>query len=140
MVIRLDHPQFYYDLFYQLSFLIVIIIYLFECYKRKIPWVTMLLVVVTTHFFLIVGSRVGGIDASDIDYFKQHLSFPKEHVRNMGGALLFALAGIGIAKLLMKIKYPILDVFAIAAPFGMAVQRVGCLLTGCCLEMKPICP
>lgn len=132
MIIKLDNPQFYYDLFYQLSFLIVIFIYLFESYKRKIPWITILLVVVTTHFFLIVGSRVGGIEAYDIDYFFQHWKFPKEHVRNMGGALLFALIGMGIAKLLLKIKYPILDVFAIAAPFGMAIQRVGCLLTGCC--------
>lgn len=140
MIIKLDNPQFYYDLFYQLSFLIVILIYLFESFKRKIPWITMLLVVVTTHFFLIVGSRVGGIDAYDIDYFKQHLSFPKEHVRNMGGALLFALAGLGVAKLLLKIKYPILDVFAIAAPFGMAIQRVGCLLTGCCFGNETLLP
>lgn len=92
----------------------------------------MLLVVVTTRFFLVIGSRVGGVNAADVHYFMQHLNVPVEHSRNMAGALLFALTGMGIAKLLLKIKYPILDIFAIAAPFGMAIQRIGCLLTGCC--------
>lgn len=132
MIIKFDHPQFYYDLFYQLSSLIVIFIYLFESYKRKIPWITMMLVVVTTHIFLIVGSRLGALTYIDVDYFLQHLRLPEKHSRNMAGALLLALAGIGVAKLLLKIKYPILDAFAIAAPFGMAIQRIGCLLTGCC--------
>ncbi|MGE5393723.1 MAG: prolipoprotein diacylglyceryl transferase family protein [Candidatus Saccharibacteria bacterium] len=132
MIIKLDHPQFYYDLFYQLSSLIVILIFLVESYKRKIPLITMLLVVVTTRFFLIVGSKLGGINLDVLNYFYQHLTFPVNHSRNMAGALLFALLGLGIAKLLLRIKYPILDVFAMAAPFGMAIQRIGCLLTGCC--------
>lgn len=140
MIIKLDNPQFYYDLFYQLSSLIVIFIFLAESFKRKIPWITMLLVVVTTRFFLIIGSRIGGINANDIHYFLQHLNFPIEHSRNMAGALLFALAGMGVAKLLLKIKYPILDVFAIATPFGMAIQRVGCLLTGCCFGTETYWP
>jgi len=132
MIIKFDNPQFYYDLFYQLSSLIVIFIFLFESFKRKIPWITMMLVVVTTRFFLIVGSKLGGITAVDLNYFYHHLTFPIQHSKNMAGALLFALIGMGVAKLLLKIKYPILDVFAIATPFGMAIQRIGCLLTGCC--------
>ena len=127
MIIRFDNPQFYYDFFYQLSSLIVILIFLFESFRRKIPWVTMLLVVVTTRFFLIVGSKLGGINADDINFFLQHFSFPPVHSKNMAGALVFALVGLGL-------------VFAIAAPFGMAVQRIGCLLTGCCFGTETHLP
>lgn len=140
MIIRFDNPQFYYDFFYQLSSLIVILIFLFESFRRKIPWITMLLVVVTTRFFLIVGSKLGGINADDINFFLQHFSFPPVHSKNMAGALVFALIGLGLAKLFLKIKYPILDVFAIATPFGMAVQRIGCLLTGCCFGAETHLP
>lgn len=140
MILKFDNPQYYYDLFYQLSSLIVILIYLFEGHRRKIPWVTMLLVVVTTRFFLITGSKLGGINADDLNYFFQHLSFPVKHTRNMAGALLLALAGLGVAKLLLRIKYPILDAFAIATPFGMAIQRIGCLLTGCCFGTETHLP
>lgn len=140
MIIKFENPQFYYDFFYQLSSLIVILIFLVESFRRKIPWITMLLVVVTTRFFLIVGSKLGGINADDINFFLQYFSFPPVHSKNMAGALAFALIGLGLAKLLLKIKYPILDVFAIAAPFGMAVQRAGCLLTGCCFGTETHLP
>ena len=132
MIIKPDHPQFYYDLFYQLSFLIVTLIFLIEGFRRKLPWISLLLIILTSRIFLIAGSKLAGITADDLNFFIQHFSFPPEHSKNMAGALLFGLIGLGLSKLVLRIKYPILDVFAIATPFGMAIQRIGCLLTGCC--------
>jgi len=132
MIVKLDHPQFYYDLFYQLSFLIVTLILLIEGFRRKLPWISLLLIILTSRIFLIAGSKLAGITADDFHFFIQHFGFPPEHSKNMAGALLLGLIGLGFSKLVLRIKYPILDVFAIATPFGMAIQRIGCLLTGCC--------
>jgi hypothetical protein len=140
MILRTDHPQFYYDLFYQLSSLIVILIFLVEGSRRNLPWISLLLIAVTSRIFLIAGSKLAGINADDLHFFAQHFSFPPEHSKNMAGALLFGLIGLGLSKLILRIKYPILDVFAIATPFGMAIQRIGCLITGCCFGIETSSP
>ncbi len=108
--------------------------------RRKLPWISILLVAVTTRFFVIAGSKLGGINTEDLNFFLQNFTFPPEHSKNMAGALLFGLIGLGLSKLILQIKYPILDVFAIATPFGIAIQRIGCLLTGCCFGMETLSP
>ena len=140
MILKIDHPQFFYDLFYQLSFLVVILIFLIEGSRRNLPWTSLLLVAVTTRFFVISGSKLAGISFNDVNFFIQHFNFPPEHSKNMAGALFFGLIGLGLSKLILRIKYPILDAFAIAAPFGMAIQRIGCLLTGCCFGIETNSP
>ncbi|MDD4970242.1 MAG: prolipoprotein diacylglyceryl transferase [Paludibacter sp.] len=132
MKIDIDNGQYFYELFYQVSFLLVLFIYLIEGYKRRFPWSTWLLVIITVRIFFIIGSKFGAITPDDFNYFTQHFQFPAQHNINLMGALVFGFIGVGVAKWLLKIKYPILDAFAIAAPFGMAVQRIGCLLVGCC--------
>jgi phosphatidylglycerol:prolipoprotein diacylglycerol transferase len=132
MKIEIDNGQFFYDLFYRISFLLVLIIYLLEGYKRKFPWSTWLLVIVTVRIFFITGSKFGAITPDDFSYFIHHFQFPAQYNTNLMGALVFGFIGVAFAKGLLHIKYPILDAFAIAAPFGMAVQRFGCLMVGCC--------
>jgi len=140
MILKIDQPQFFYDLFYQLSLLIVVLIFLIEGTRRNLPWISLLLVIVTTRFFVIAGSKLAGINSDDLNFFIQHFSFPPEHTKNMAGALFFGLIGLSLAKLALRIKYPILDVFAIAAPFGMAIQRIGCLSAGCCFGIETHSP
>lgn len=132
MKIDISNGQFFYELFYQVSFLLVFLIYLIEGYNRKFPWSTWLLVIVTVRIFFITGSKFGAITQDDFSYFMQHFQFPAQHYTNLMGALLFGLIGVGFAKWLLRIRYPVLDAFAIAAPVGMAIQRIGCLMVGCC--------
>ena len=140
MKIDIGNGQFYYDLFYQISFLLVLIVYLAEGYRRKFPWSTWLLVIITVRIFFIIGSKFGAITPQDFSYFAEHLQFPAQHYKNLMGALFFGFVGVGFAKVLLRIKYPILDAFAIAAPLGMAVQRIGCLMVGCCYGTETTLP
>jgi prolipoprotein diacylglyceryltransferase len=132
MKIDISNGQFFYDLFYQISFLLVLIIYLIEGYKRKFPSSTWLLVIVTVYLFFIIGSKFGAITPEDFRYFTKNFQFPASYNKNVIGALFFGFIGIGFAKMLLRIRYPVLDAFAIAMPFGLAVQRIGCLMVGCC--------
>lgn len=75
MILRIDHPQFYYDLFYQLSSITVILIFLTEGTRRKLPWISILLVAVTTRFFVIAGSKLGGINTEDLIFFSKTSHF-----------------------------------------------------------------
>src|SRR5262249_19458923 len=49
------------------------------------------------------------------------------------GALLGGYAGVELAKKLTGYSQPTGDLFAIVAPIGIVLGRVGCLLHGCCL-------
>src|SRR4051812_36661577 len=48
------------------------------------------------------------------------------------GALLGGYAGVKIAKIASGYTRPTGDLFAVAAPIGIAIGRIGCLLHGCC--------
>jgi phosphatidylglycerol:prolipoprotein diacylglycerol transferase len=52
------------------------------------------------------------------------------------GALLGGYAGVEVAKKLTGYTEPTGDWFALIAPLGIAVGRVGCLLHGCCLGKR----
>jgi len=49
------------------------------------------------------------------------------------GALLGGYAGVEAAKLALGWGAPTGDLFALVAPLGIAIGRIGCLLHGCCL-------
>ena len=49
------------------------------------------------------------------------------------GALLGGYVGVEIAKHIINYTNPTGDLFAVIAPVGILVGRVGCLLHGCCL-------
>src|SRR4051812_10954643 len=49
------------------------------------------------------------------------------------GALLGGYAGVEAAKKVLSYKAPTGDFFALVAPLGIILGRVGCLFHGCCL-------
>jgi phosphatidylglycerol---prolipoprotein diacylglyceryl transferase len=49
------------------------------------------------------------------------------------GALLGGYAGVEIAKRVLGYRSVTGDLFAIIAPLGIAIGRIGCLINGCCL-------
>lgn len=49
------------------------------------------------------------------------------------GALLGGYLGVEIAKKLLGYTAPTGDLFAVVAPLGIGIGRIGCLLHGCCM-------
>lgn len=52
------------------------------------------------------------------------------------GALLGGYAGVEFAKRIVDYRQPTGDLFAIVAPIGIILGRIGCLLHGCCLGIE----
>jgi len=52
------------------------------------------------------------------------------------GAMLGGYAGVEFAKKIVDYREPTGDLFAIAAPIGIILGRIGCLLHGCCLGIE----
>ena len=53
--------------------------------------------------------------------------------KSITGALLGGYAGVEIAKRVVGYRNPTGDLFAIVAPVGIMLGRIGCILRGCCL-------
>jgi phosphatidylglycerol:prolipoprotein diacylglycerol transferase len=53
--------------------------------------------------------------------------------KSITGALLGGYLGVEIAKGVLGYKTPTGDLFAVVAPVGIVIGRIGCVLHGCCL-------
>ncbi|TLX74591.1 prolipoprotein diacylglyceryl transferase [Labilibacter sediminis] len=127
--------QSYYNLFYELAFLVVFVFFIWEGLRRKLTihqWVQWILVATSVHLFFIIGTKIFTYSGQDWNYFFSSFRFPPTQSKTVFGGLVLALAGIGLAKLWLRYSFKVLDAYAIAIPIGMAIQRVGCLLVGCC--------
>jgi phosphatidylglycerol:prolipoprotein diacylglycerol transferase len=130
--IELKNGGLFYSLFYFLAFLTGLIILIMEGRKRKFPTVPWLLVIATSFLFFIVGTQIVKFSASDWQRVLQFKELQATAGRSVLGGILLVVPGIFLAKYLLRFRYSVMDAFAMAIPVGMAVQRFGCLLAGCC--------
>ena len=68
----------------------------------------------------------------DWKYFFENWQLPHTSNKTILGGIIAGIIGILIAKWWFRFKQPVWDAFAFALPLCMAIQRVGCLLRGCC--------
>ncbi len=126
------HGPLYFSLFYLMAVMTCIVFALIEGYRRKYPMVQWLLIISSGVTFLIVGTKIFSYSFNDLHRFLTDFYLPNNGRKTILGGIVGLFFGIGIARLVLKFKYPILDTIAIALPISMAIQKMGCLMTGCC--------
>jgi prolipoprotein diacylglyceryltransferase len=122
----------YFTIFYVVAFLTCFVILLVEGRMRNFPVLPWLLVIASGFIFFIVGCR---IFAYSIEDWKTILTYqPPDHPTGlvMLGGLLLAVPAILIAKRFVRLNASSLDAYAFVLPVGMFIQRLGCLIAGCC--------
>jgi prolipoprotein diacylglyceryltransferase len=123
-----------YTLFYLLGFGLAGGILLAEGWRRGFPMRPWLLLVAGTVLMLIAGTRlIAGGPADWLALIRQgHWGTGEVVGRSvLGGMVAAALAVAGLRRLL-GFGREAADAFALPFLLGLAVQGVGCLLTGCC--------
>lgn len=132
LVLGSPRGGFYFDLFYLAAFLFATVFMLWEGYKRKIHWVSWLLVLAFTRLAFIVGTKIISYTPSDWSYAFTHMELaPTSHKVIIGGFILGIGAFLSTIRL-FRIPIGSLDALAIAVPFSIAIQRIGCFILGCC--------
>ncbi len=138
-----QHFQIHYDFFYGLAFLVTFLLLIYQAYKMKLQkfqWLQWLLIIASVRMFFIIGTKLVTFSGQDWIYFFNTLQFPATESKSVFGGLLLALIGFGIAKIWLRYRFKVFDAFAIVIPIGMAIQRVGCLLVGCCYGNTTMLP
>ncbi|MFY9151161.1 MAG: prolipoprotein diacylglyceryl transferase family protein [Prolixibacteraceae bacterium] len=122
----------WYNLFYDLAFLITLFILLFEGYRRKFPllkWIFMLLMI---RLLFITGTKILTFSSTDFSLLFTRFQLPETSGKSLLGGLLFGGIGLLAGVKLFRFKLNCLDAFAVVLPLGIAIQRIGCFVTGCC--------
>lgn len=122
----------YFLFFYNLAFIVALSILLYEGYKRKFPLLKWTLLLAFGWLFFITGSKLITLSGEDWRFFLETRSIPPIANKNLLGGLIAGLLALLAGKHLFRFKQDISDAFAFALPLAIAIQRVGCFLTGCC--------
>ncbi|GAA0879566.1 hypothetical protein GCM10009119_25340 [Algoriphagus jejuensis] len=98
----------------------------------KIPLVSWLLVLAISRLFFIIGTKVIAFSFADWVTAVYQLELPQTTEKVIIGGFALGLAAFFVAIRLFKIHTGSLDAMAIAIPVSIAIQRIGCLILGCC--------
>ena len=121
-----------YKFFYLLAFLANVMLLLFYGSKRGYPLRSLFLTMVTVTFFTIIGSRIVTIPfhewgrailSGDVDSYSN---------RSAIGGMIFGMMALLFTQWFFGFKRSILDLYAWVAPVGYGIQKLGCLMNGCC--------
>ena len=130
--ISTEHGGLYYSIFYMIAFVIAFPILIYEGYHRKYPLLPWILIISSSIIFLIIGTKLLTYSGEDWKYFLNNWQLPHTSNKTILGGILFGIIGILTAKWWFRFKQPVMDAFAFVLPLCMAIQRVGCLMRGCC--------
>ncbi len=82
-------------------------------------------------FSALLGAKVSFLLAEG--WFYRHDSMALLSGRSITGGLLFGYLGVEIGKKLLGYSRATGDLFALIVPLSLALGRIGCLISGCCL-------
>ncbi len=122
----------WYHLFYNLAFLSSLFILLYEGYNRKFPMLKWIFLLILTRLLFIAGTKVMTFSAGDFSVLFSRFQLPETAGKSLLGGLIFGGIALLAGSYLLRFKQNIADAFAVVLPFGIAIQRIGCFITGCC--------
>jgi len=117
-----------YQLFYALPFYLVSAGMLWVGLRRGYTPVSLVLVLAMGRMGFLLGAWLGGLGS----------------LASSGRSTLFALASGALFVVAtvrtLRFAYPVLDLYALFIPLGLALQRLGCLSVGCCFGLPTQVP
>jgi prolipoprotein diacylglyceryltransferase len=122
----------YYMLFYLAAILTGITGAAIAAYKRDIHFKEFAVIISVSLLSVLIGSKMVKFDSTQWFSLFNDGHLPVENGKSVLGAIAGGLIGLWIVGKIIGKKKAVLDLFAVSFPLGMAVQRIGCLLAGCC--------
>ncbi len=126
------HGSQYYDLFYFLAIVFSLVVLIIAGKRRDYPMIPWMLSLLMILLFLILGTKIFTLSPGQWTELYQEGKIPSHTGRTILGGIAGCMVGLFISRLYFGFKNDVLDIFAYIFPAGMAIQRVGCLLAGCC--------
>ncbi|HER07277.1 MAG TPA: hypothetical protein ENO20_00055 [Bacteroides sp.] len=119
-------------LFYQIGFIVPFLILLITGIRNKYHMTRWLAMMMVASFFFLAGTRFSTFTLDEWSALLKDGTWPGTFHRFALGGLCFALGGVLLAKRALGFTRPVLRLYAWVLPIGLAIQKAGCLLSGCC--------
>jgi len=139
-VIHHETGYFLFNRIYMLASFSVIITYMVAGYSKKIPLSQLLLGAATFFLFFTLGSKLLAFSSGEWHRLLAHGQWPRAEKKMMLGGLTGLLAGVLLYASWTRNSKRIFDIVAIVLPVGMSIQRIACLLSGCCFGIPTHLP
>lgn len=108
------------------------IIYIVEGYRKSIPLSQLMSGAAAFFLFFALGSRLPAFSFNDWYQLFTHGQWPRTDHKTILGGLAGLLAIIPLYACLNRNQHQLFNILALALPVGMGIQRISCLLSGCC--------
>ncbi|MCX6235786.1 MAG: prolipoprotein diacylglyceryl transferase [Bacteroidetes bacterium] len=135
-----SHGGLLFSLFYLAAFIVMISLMLIQGIRRKYPVTPWILIITFSVLFLVLGSKLFTYAPEQIKTFITGHPLTNNGCKTMLGAIAGGMAGAFLAKMLLRFRYPFIDMLAGTFPLAMAIQRMGCLFAGCCYGQPTTLP
>ena len=122
----------WYDLIYNLAFIVTLSVLIYEGYRRKFPMLKWIFLIAIVRLCFIAGTKIVTISPHDWNVLFVQFKLPEANDKSLAGGFLFGVIALFSGMALLRIRQNITDAFALVLPLGIAIQRAGCFLTGCC--------
>ncbi len=137
LVFNLRNSSQWYPVLYQIAFFAGLLLFVSHGIKKKFPLSSWLIISACASFLMIVGSKLGTFSAQDWRlFFETGILEPTGKKTSLGAVLLIVIF-LGLVVKAIRFKAPFWGAFAFFLPVIMLVQRVGCMMAGCCYG-KPL--
>jgi len=131
---------FYYDLFYLIAVAAAVGLFTYEGLRRGYPMGSWILLIAFAIVFFIIGNKIFTYAPEVWKYIVDQGVLPPTSQKTILGGIIGGTIGVLLAKRWLGLNHSILDAFAVGLPIVMAIQRLGCLLTGCCFGKPTTMP
>lgn len=126
------HGNLPFDLIYLLTLVLSVIIFLAVGFAKKYPVSTWTTIVATVAVAFLAGLVLYSYPfKSWVDIFSGNYE-PVKYIKYAPGGLLFAIIALLMIRKVLHFKPSIGDSFIIFLPVLAIIQRIGCLVNGCC--------
>jgi|WetSurMetagenome_2_1015567.scaffolds.fasta_scaffold23858_4 prolipoprotein diacylglyceryltransferase len=132
MKISVPGQEIWFSILYVISFILPAIVVIVACLKTKIPLRTILLMLTTLSLLTIIGSRIFTVPVSAWGKIIIDGSFEGYPGRSAVGGLVFGVLGLLLVRRFLGIDIQVLNLYALIAPVGFGIQKLGCFFNGCC--------
>lgn len=130
----------WYEVFYNLAFLVALALLVFEGWKRKFPMLKWIILLLFSRILFIAGTKIVTIPLNEWAQLFTQLRLPAAPGKSLMGGLFFGSAALITGSYFLKFRQNIADAFAFALPVAIAIQRMGCFLAGCCFGKPSALP
>ncbi|GAA3995483.1 hypothetical protein GCM10022408_02460 [Hymenobacter fastidiosus] len=127
-----DSGYDFYTLFYVLAFALNLVLLVWEGHRRNYPMRTWLVLLACTTLTFILGTKLLALSGPEWSALLSTGQWPDSEARTvLGGALAGTLTLLALRRS-FGFSWHVFDAFTLPMCAALAVQCVGCVLTGCC--------